>query len=372
MQTLRQAAKQTKANAYFPALFVAVPLEFFAAHKQSKFCSDLQARFIQLIGRHTWSVASVDRRQKAPLEWTAKPWTAAHVARELGTDVDSAQWVIANAVKRGLVSRRRVAGQQGFCYKTHPDLWAAAKPWEPPKRADVAEETPAEVVEIPPPAPAPPPLGRPVVVRPGRTAALNISVERVEKVTYSSEGLAPFSAVAAFENGVLSLSFSTNANKRRIGAKLRNGLRSAPALKTHLEAIFAARCYGPLTDELFTSICNNLGQETSEEFASNFIDEKLVEKRQNRYKITPGLFADFALDARVAWDTWRAAHKSAAGPVSDPVERVRVLTFALEELEENPNDPAAMSMVEGATVEELAAARAKMRPAKKRPAPVHN
>jgi hypothetical protein len=377
MASLRQA--KPAASAYFPSVFVAIPVEFFDACRASKFCSDLQARFIQLIGRHTWSVASVNRKAKTPLEWTAKPWTAAHVARELGTDVDSAQWIIANAVKRGLVSRRRVAGVQGFCYKTHPDMWAAADAWVPPKREEVEEETPpAEVVEIPAAVVAPGLPGRPVTVRAGRTASLKLSVERVEKVTYSSEGLAPFDAVAAFSDGVLSLQFSASktvektagANKTRIGAKLRNGLRSFFALKTHLEAIFAARCYGPLTDELFTSICNHLGPETSEQFAINFIDEKLIEKRQKRYNITPGLFEAFASDARYAWDNQKRPTETGGAPGPDPAERLRILTFALEELAENSDDPAAKTIVESAHSEELAAARAMVRPGKSRPAPV--
>ena len=371
MSVKKPAARATQ-NAYFPSRFNAIPVEFYEQARQAKFCSDLQKSFIQLIAQYTWSITSLDR-ETLPLEWTAAAWTAAWIARELASDVDSVQWMLGNAVRRKLVARKKLQGQTGFAYRTHPDMWIAAEPHVPAKREpddDDELEDDAEPVE---PATPPRPVNAPLVVQPGRRASIAFSAEAVKKVTYCNEGPAPLDVEAAFADGVISLrfgvpkaaenglnGFAVSSAKLRNGLrsfssepgqKLRNGLRSfspRPALREHLQTIFNAAVLGPIRDELWAIFCNNLGAEPSDDFTHHFLLEKLAEKRRAGYKVTPGLYLDLARDARAAWE---------ASNVTAPSGRLAALVAALEEYERTGS---AADILVRATGDEYQTARAEL------------
>lgn len=351
-------------SAYVPTrAYVQVPAEFLDLGPR-KLCSETQCYMLMHIMRLTWSRAC-DTHGADPAEWS-EPITAAMFAERCGCDLRTAEWNLADAVRRKMVARKKSPGRPGFCYRTTPAMWAAAADYAPAPPKEDEEHEPAEpIADTAEPEP-PTPAGSlpPRVVMPGKAIALPFAIDHLSRVRYCNEGPAPLDIAAELQNGVLSLRFKTSPKllKGEDSAKGdRNGLRSE--LYDIMRQVFQGVGL-TLSKPFFRKIAAELQHVTDADYI-RAVRNRLDRARRSNYPVDPGLFLLVAQDAAEAYSR-KESPSQAPGRAEEPAPHhqppsIEDLRNALQDRDDYPDShpfhATALELIERATAEQIAEAQ---------------
>lgn len=287
-------------------------------------------------------------------EWT-EPTIDAEIASELGCSVRTLQWVKADAFRRHLLGRKGQRGKRGLQYKTNIEMIASAGDYtphqiepEPEPDADKGEGK-AKVQ----------PASERFMLKPGmrsRPMTLSSVITRISCSNPSSLPIALSFHAAA--NGTLRVALRTAATDEELRALLRTFAVSSPGSVSVVPASDGlvtpqdvARIVSPTVDNTalafegefrkvffahlprYTDQCSNALRLVQRELVTEdmrfvpYLNDRLVEKHQQGYRVTPLLLPLLARDFRAESQAWQPPAPSAAPtdqygrPISPPDRR---------------------------------------------------
>jgi hypothetical protein len=246
--------------------------------------------------------------------------------------------ILTDAVDRGMLRRKEVRNK-GFRYQLGLDLDKIAdyvRP-EPAEASDDEDEEVADDATVEAGSIILPPM---MIGANSRTRPVDLRTA-VSSVRYISDSDTPIQVGMRAAKGVLfvnvALLSSSKKSSRGVQSsappQIENILQGGAVectplrqdLRVKIQEVFSSRALGPITDNLWAKICQELG-ETPDDWMTETVTQKLSTRRYSN--LQPGLFVNFASDAASRCADWVSSSRKKQAIAAPEVPDQSAAAFA--------------------------------------------